>query len=273
MFLKWSQWMLHLVVPNCMKLCSSCQIFILLTGLSAVLGNGNTEEIFFSIKTHKQIALTFFHLSFSLSIKTILHLGPNISKAFLTSLYSSLRCFSSFTDTKLSGQKLPNFFFSVSGSMHLHDKKYICAAIPAAELVSFTPFLEVRWQERDWARTRALCLTHYLSGSHENQDLEWWLRCFASACVVLKSMDSLLWKPQRLEDSIQGKCLECLSHQEFPGVNWHKDFLSELLLALCNNFLENHVISSALINLSTSQKIYLHQMNSYFIVYVLTLNF
>jgi len=91
-------------------------------------------------------------------------------------------------------------FFLVSGPMHLHYKRYICAAIPAAELLSFPPFLETWRQERDWAGIRPLCLTHCLcSGPFQvatrikicNEGLD----ALPLHVLSLKDMGSSLWKP------------------------------------------------------------------------------
>ena len=132
---------------------------------------------------------------------------------------------------------MSDFFFSVLGSMHLHNKRYICAAIPAAELLSFPPFLEVRCQERDWARTRALCLTHCLCSGPFQVAMKIKIWNDGLDALLLHVLSLKTWTPyfgslRHWMTLFRASAWNVFLVTNSPGVNRHRDFLSEILLAL-----------------------------------------
>lgn len=132
MFLKWVQWMIHLVISSSIQP-SSCWMFILLTGLSALLCNGNTKEIY--IYTY-----IYIHYIWWIYIYPLKHNLTHVRNFHISSSQHKVSC-----------------TYMIKG--------YIWAAISFAELLPFTHFLEVQWQDRDCARTRAFCPTHNLWSS------------------------------------------------------------------------------------------------------------
>lgn len=104
----------------------------------------------------------------------------------------------------------------MSGSMNLHKKRYICADISAAELLSFPPFLEVRCEERNWARTRDLCLTHSLCNDpfQVAMKIEVWNDGLDVLLLCMLSFKT--WTPYFGNLNHQGTWLEYLSHHKFP---------------------------------------------------------
>lgn len=105
-----------------------------------------------------------------------------------------------------------------------------------AELLS-PPFLEVWWKPRDSPRTRALCLICCLcSGSFQVAiKIRIWNNALDALLLHVLSLKTLTFYFGNLRDwttLFRASACTVFPITNSYGVNWHKDFLSEILLAL-----------------------------------------
>lgn len=106
-----------------------------------------------------------------------------------------------------------------------------------AELLSFPSFLEVWCQPRDSARTRALCLICCLcSGSFQvAMKIRFWNDALDALLLHVSFLKTLTLYFANLRDWMtlfRANACSVFPNTNSRGVNWHKDFLSEILLAV-----------------------------------------